>query len=48
MQWEYKRINLNAVEQTYELNKAGANGWELVNVVFAHGVLTAYLKRPRQ
>lgn len=48
MQWEYRRMNLNALSQVYELNKAGEDGWELINVVFAYGILIAYLKRPKQ
>ena len=41
--FEYKRINLlNSVDEERELNKLGAQGWELVAIV---NTANFYLKR---
>lgn len=52
MKWEYRRevisvsTNLYTTEIQEVLNKLGAQGWEVIQLHFATGIIGVYAKRP--
>lgn len=45
--WEYKVVQFAGRSENEQLNALGAEGWELVAVIFSN-ISWYYLKRPKQ